>query len=172
MPGEPKLRKFEAHLEKLGGEDVLFDLLATEPRVENVAEHFQGFLPGHPDFPSRSWLYRWRKAGGEERIKKWHQAMKLRSHLLVEDALSLLESEETNPATSAEAQLLKMRVGHRKYLAEKYNRKDFGEEKDETNVNLSVGSLHLDALRSAGSMEQVERPAEREMLEAEVVDEE
>lgn len=99
MPGEPKLRKFEQHLENLGGEDVLFDILATTSRVEDVAEHFRGFLPNAPEFPSRNWLYRWRKARNTERVEKWNRALALRKEIhsgedMSEDAAEAVERGE------------------------------------------------------------------------------
>lgn len=176
MPSRPKLRQFERHIENLGGDHVVFDQIAAGDTMEEVASSFRGFLKGAPEFPSRSWMYVWIHHGGEERERAWQRAKETASHALVERAGEILENEGPDgepmpPATSAEASWLKQRAEHAKWLAGKFNEDDYGEKKDETNVNISVADLHLDALRSAGSMEGRETEAvegrDYELLEGE-----
>lgn len=174
MPGAPLRTRFEAHIEALGGDEVVFDQIAGGATMEEVASSFRGFLDDRPDFPSRQWMYTWIHAGGEEREQAWKEAKRIAAHIHMEEAGEILENDGQAPVTSAEMSWLKERAGHKKHLAETFNSDMYGEEQQGVNVNLDIGSLHLQALRQAGRMELAPGDQEERMIEteAEVVEEE
>lgn len=165
MPGNPKMQAFERHLEKLGGDEVIFDQIAAGTPIREIAEQFRGFLDGAPEFPSRTWMYTWIHRY-PEREEAWEEAKRVASHALVEQAEDILENDGVAPVSSAEMSWLKERAGHKKWIASQFNKKHYGEDKESVNVNVDVGTLHLDALRQKGSMgeRQVEE-ADYELLE-------
>src|SRR5690606_3859770 len=136
----PHLARFSALIEKLGGDHVIFDRIAEGESMRSIGESF-GY--------SRGMIYSWIYAGGEERRKRWNEAKKLAAHAHVEDATELLEN--SRPVTSGEAQHLRSRAEHKKWLAKVYNREEYGDEQGRIDLNLNIGSLHLDALRAAGN---------------------
>lgn len=167
MPGYPLRTRFEAHVESLGGDEVVFDQIAGGATMEEVAASFRGFIEDRPDFPSRQWMYTWIHAGGEEREEAWKEAKEIAAHALVDEAGEILENDGKAPVTSAEMQWLKQRANHAKWKAERFNPGEYGEEKQGVEVNLDVGNLHLDALRQAGRMELAPGEQEDRMIEAE-----
>lgn len=174
MPGKPLQRRFEDHIEKLGGDQVVFDQIAGGATMEEVASSFRGFIDDRPDFPSRSWMYVWINADyvQPERREAWKEAKEIAAHALVDEAGDILDNDGEAPVTSAEMQWLKQRAEHAKWRAKKFNPKEYGDEtKQGVNVNLDIGNLHLEALRSAGSMKQLPTEEDPPMLEAEVVEE-
>lgn len=168
MPGRPKLQKLEQHIEQLGGDDVVFDMIAAGEPMRKVAENLRGFLEGAPEFPSRPYIYRWIHHGGEERERAWEEAKEIAAHCHVEDSGEILDDAQ-HVTTSAEASMAKARAEHRKWLAGVFNREDYGEKKEEVGVNVSIGALHLDALRSSGRMslpeDQIEGDSEQGRVE-------
>ena len=142
MSSRPHLAAFSAAVERLGGDSVIFDRVANGEPMRAIAETF-GY--------SRGMIYSWIKAGGPEREAAFRAAREAASHVLVEDAGEILDNAK--PITSADATMAKARSEHKKWLASVYNRKDYGDETGKIDVNLNVGALHLEALRSAGRRE-------------------
>jgi hypothetical protein len=140
LAARPHLAALTKAIAKAGGDEVIFDQIAAGLPMRAVAEPF-GY--------SRQMIYAWIHAGGDERRAKWREAKELASHVLVDEAGEILDGEV--PITSAHASHLKARAEHRRWLAGVWNRKDFGTEDGKIDVNLNIGSLHLDALRQAGS---------------------
>ena len=63
---------------------------------------------------------------------------------MAEEALSIVDA----PAdTNVEVSRASSRAKSRMWMAEKWNRQDYGQDKGVT-LNISTGSLHLDALRA------------------------
>lgn len=171
MPGNPKMQAFERHVEDLGGDHVVFDQIADGKIMEDIAASFRGFYEAAPEFPSRSWIYTWIHRT-EERERRWQEAKELAGHNLREDARKILENrdpetgEPTPPKTSVEQKWRKDLSDDLKRHAGQLNPKEYGDKGPDLNVNVDVGTLHLDALRQKGSMgeRQVEE-ADYELLE-------
>lgn len=161
MAARPHLRNLSDQIDQLGGEDWVFDQIAAAMTMEDISNQFINPQTGEPY--SRTMMYNWIHAGGEEREKKWKDAQKIASHIHVEDAGTILDNHRA--VTSADVQLVKLRSEHRKYLAQKFNREVYGDDANKIDVHLSLGQLHLDALRSQSAL-----PAPQKVLQAEVVE--
>jgi len=65
------------------------------------------------------------------------------SHVLADESLEIADA-----ATPETAQVARVKVNQRNWLAERYNRKQYGQDKGSTvNVQLNVSTLHLEALQ-------------------------
>jgi hypothetical protein len=146
MASRPNLQALAKAIEKIGGDDVIFDQIAEGLPMREIAAPF-GF--------SRQMIYAWIHSptvgGGPDRERRWEEAKAIAAHSLIERAGEILD--EADPANSAEASIIQARSNHRKWLASVYNRKAYGEDTPgKIDLNLNIGSLHLDALRVSGSM--------------------
>lgn len=137
----PHLAALSAAIEKLGGDEYIFDRVADGEPMRAIAETF-GY--------SRGMIYTWIKAGGPEREAGFRAAREAAAHTLVEDSGEILDAAAKQVATPADVQLAKARSEHKKWLASMFNRKDYGDETGKIDVNLNIGQLHLDALRAHG----------------------
>lgn len=117
MAGRPNLRKFEAKIEEMGGDDVILDLIAAATPMREIAKMFD-CSPGM--------LYRWRNLS-DERREAWKEAREIAGHIVIEEGMEILD--DGKPVTSAEASLLKSRAEYRKHLASLWNREELGEKK-------------------------------------------
>ena len=160
MPSRPQLARLSDAIEKAGGEDAIFSLIADGEPMRVIADKLG---------TSRGMVYHWIHAGGGEREQRWEAAKEIAAHVHVEDAGEILD---TAPGiTSADVSLARARAEHRMHLAAMFNRRAYGEDKAAgVNVQIDIGQLHLDALRSS-----VQRPAlraaEAPALPAEVIEE-
>lgn len=86
---------------------------------------------------------------GPERVANALDEARIRaSHCYAEEALEIVDAPAYDSVTVQQA---RARANQRNWMAERYNPSRFGGQKG-VSVNVSIGSLHLDALRS--------RPAE------------
>ena len=96
-----------------------------------------------------------RKHGEEIVVRDFDSARTRASHQYAEDALAIVDA----PAdTTVEVSRAASRARSRQWLAEKYNARQFGSQK-EVGVTISIGSLHLAALQAG-------KPATARMLPA------
>lgn len=138
MAGRPKLRALGATIEKMG-EEKFWDMLLDVSSVAKVAEHLTKL--GGQNF-SRSLLHEW-IAKDEDRKMRLRLIREAQAHSFAEDALEIVDG--ANAGTIA-VDREKVRV--RQWLAERWNRKDYGEEKAGPVINIQ--NLHLSALQAAG----------------------
>ncbi len=101
-----------------------------------------------------------RAEDGAEAVEERLSASRVRaSHSLAETAMAIVdEQHDTNVEVSRAAS----RARTRQWMAERYNQREFGSQKG-VSVSLTVGSLHLDALRAVparvtGAIRTVETP--------------
>ena len=154
MAGRPKLRKLEARIEEEGGDDVILDRIATGEKMRLIAADYDC---------SPRLIYQWRDRS-KERKAAWLDARKIAAHGMAEEAIDIVD--EAKPTTSAEATMIKERAGNRKWLAELWNREEYGAGKQVLDVNLNVGDLHLAALTAGGAHPTPQ--IEQEIPEAEI----
>jgi hypothetical protein len=84
-------------------------------------------------------------AGGDaERDSKLDAARVRASHSYAEEAVDLLDAASTLPGDVAKAAA---QAKSRQWMAERYNPARFGVQRG-TNVHISIGNLHLDALKA------------------------
>lgn len=98
---------------------------------------------------SRKTFFRWIKAGGAERKAAYELAQLEGADGHIERGA---EELEVDPKDTATVSLAKARADFRFKLAERLNRAKYGDAGNSLNVNLSVGELHLEALKAKGSM--------------------
>lgn len=157
MPGHPFLHKIARDIEERGGEQWFFGEIADGVKLKEMAE-----ILGC----SRSLFYQWFKMA-DGRWDAWQEARQLSAHSIVEDT----DDEVVDGArTPAEAQALNTRVRFRMWLAGKFNREAYGEDKTGPAVVLNIGSLHTDALRARAAERSLPAPKEIPVLAAVVVD--
>ena len=94
-----------------------------------------------------------------ERNAGWKEARKLAAHSLMDDAADDLEEAEAQFMTPAQVSLLKEKTSFRQYLAERYNREEYGKPNEEMNVKLDLGGAFLQVLRQHGNAHTLEAPA-------------
>jgi hypothetical protein len=114
-----------------GGEVAIVDRLSQGETVLGVARTL-GI--------SHTAFYDWVDRGGETRIAALARARARGGQSLAEETLEIADS-----ATPQEAQVAKLRVDTRRWLASKMN-EDYG-DKQQPLVNIDLGSMALDALR-------------------------
>lgn len=150
------------------GEDEIFEWLEDGKYLRDLAKKLKC---SHGD------LYKWLAEGpiGQDgktaRQRRWNEAKRVRAMVLIEEARELLE--KAKPQTSAESSLIKTRVNHLQFEAAKLSPDEFGDKPPQQNINLDIGSLHLDALRQYGKLtpseweEPVALPEPAQLLESE-----
>jgi transposase-like protein len=114
-----------------GGEVAIVDRLSQGETVLGVA---RALGISHTAF------YDWVDRGGEARAAALARARARGGQSLAEETLEIADS-----ATPQEAQVAKLRVDTRRWLASKMN-EDYG-DKQQPLVNIDLGSMALDALR-------------------------
>ena len=151
MAARPHLQNLSAQIERLGGEDWVFDQIAAAEPMRKIAGHFTN--PETGEKYSRQMVYSWIHAGGPDREKKWEEAKEIAAHIHAEDAGLVLD--DSHPITSAEAAHIKNRSEHRKWLAKTFNKRVYGEDAGKIDLQLNIGQLHLDALRAASTPREI-----------------
>lgn len=133
MAGAPLRKAMIAEIKDRGGEDWLFDLVASGTPVLRIAEQYLNC--------GKSMLYRWLREdpGRREALKR---AREESGHALVEEGLDIVDNADED-----NVQVAKERASMRKFMASRYNRADFGEQ-NAPQVAISIGSLHLASLQT------------------------
>jgi transposase-like protein len=169
LASQPKRAAFAAEIEAAGGDGVILDRLRSGETVKAIADTYG---------VSRGMIYLWKKMGGESRADAWEEARKDSAEALLEDAGEILdalavpgENGEAPDPSNAQVSVARERAGHRRYLAEKFNREAFGDRGGAGGV-VVLGDLHLEALRSRGTPEALPAPADGDVVEADYTIEE
>ena len=170
VAGRPFMRALEKRVEEMGGPEAVMDLIADGATVREVSAVLQC---------SRRYFYMWRdQPKWEGRLKEmWEEAMRLSAESEIERAMveydRLDRVIDRDPVTgeeirripqSSEVQLVTGRAKFRQWLAARKDPERYG-EKQEQQVTISIGNLHLDALQSVRAREQLPAP----VVEAEIV---
>lgn len=132
------MNALEAQIAAEGGDDVIFDRIAGGQKVGDVMASYGR---------DRTFFYVWLKAGGEQRQAKYKAAQEIAADALVQEALDIVDEPVLIPADAAAA---RNRADFRKWMAGKYNRNAFGEEKAQVNVGIGLGDLFVQALQETG----------------------
>lgn len=172
MASRPKLQKLRRLIEDHGGEPFVFEFVADGLSMKATAEAI-GEVIGM-EF-SRGLLYQWLDIPDhkERRRRLLKEARADSAERLAEDAGEILDDlQDKETLSSADVQLGAQRSKHRQWLAGIRN-KDFS-PKSGVEVNISVGELHLEALRAhsaqslpGGDRKEITAPEEDEVVEAE-----
>lgn len=125
------------------GEAAVFERIAAAETVGKVAESFG---------VARSSFYGWVKRGGDERRAAFEDARRQSADAHAENALRILD--EASSKSTAEVTLARAKSDVRKWLATCFNRAQYGDPGVNVKVDnvVSIGQLHLDALKANGHM--------------------
>lgn len=136
MAGTPIKRALFAKIEKMGGLEFVCAHIAEGMTIGRLAEFLEC---------SRPLLSFWINQT-EERKQAVLNARKLKAEKLAEDALEIADQvDETSVGGVNKARL---QVETRKWMASKLDPDGYGEAK-QAQVNISIGDLHLQALKQA-----------------------
>ncbi len=139
MSGQPKRRKMEQQLEELGGIEWLCEQIADGRSLREVAA---------TDFECSRWLIqRWVHAD-PDRQACYEAAKREGAAAMVEEGKTLLDTADEH--STAAVQKARFRADYRKWYAGVLDRKGFGPPNQRTEVNLTIGELHLAALQASG----------------------
>ncbi len=138
MPGQPKRRQVVERLESLGGIEWLCEQIADGRSLRDIAT----------DLDCSRWLLqRWVHAD-PDREACYHEAKREGAAAMVEEGKALLDTADEH-STSA-IQKARFRADYRKWYAGVLDRMSFGPPDRHTQVQVSIGQLHLDALKAHG----------------------
>lgn len=129
-----------AALASIGGEDGVLDRVRAGETLKDIADHVSRKSGTRI---AASILGSWMNAT-PERKAALVQARKDSAPALVETAMSLLDEADHDREAIAKA---KAQADIRTWLASKYDRQTFGNDAAQVNVQVSLGDMHLDALR-------------------------
>jgi hypothetical protein len=132
MPGTPVKNKMLADIAELGGDVVLLDRIAGGETITSIAKELgisRPFLSGHLN----------RTPQGKAALK---EAIATRADAHADKALDLADNV---PASPNEIAKVREQIATRKWLAGVENPEKYGAKA--ASVNISIGGLHLDALR-------------------------
>lgn len=138
MPGQPKLNALANAIEDDGGNAVILDRIAGGDYLTEVAADWA---------VSVQLLRKWIRAD-PERVAEYEVAKRLSADALVEAAGVILD--DANTISSQHIAKAKSRSEFKRWLAAKRDREQYGDDVASLNLNLDLGGIHLDALRSHG----------------------
>jgi predicted DNA-binding protein YlxM (UPF0122 family) len=144
VAGRPVLNALAVKIEEAGGDEVILGRIAAGDYLTTIAEDWG---------VSRQVVYDWIRSN-EDRKKAYEHAKSLSADGLVERAAEDLEEASVVSAQSFAKD--KARSEFKKWLASKRDREQYGETPPQTNVNLNLGMVHLQALRHGARVEEAE----------------
>ena len=118
-------------IHKFGGEDAILEFIASGGTISALCKVLG---VGNTTFD------RWVERGGEARMAAYARARVRAGQSLAEQTIDIADA-----ASPQEAQVAKLRVDTRRWLASKMN-EEYG-DKQQPLVNIDLGSMALDALR-------------------------
>ena len=119
-------------IHRAGGESAMLDKLSQGETILNLARSLD---------ISHTAFYEWIDRGGAERTDALARARARGGRSLAEQTLEIADA-----ATPQDAQVAKLRVDTRRWLASKQAPDEYG-DKQQPLVNIDLGSMALDALR-------------------------
>ena len=131
MAGSPLKRQMIARVADAGGVEVIAERVASGETLAAIADEL-----GCRRENLVRWLY-----SDEDRATLIREARARAADALVEQTIAIADT-----ASPAEAQLARLRIDTRQWIASRWNRAEYGQDKTPA-VQINLGSLHLDALR-------------------------
>lgn len=138
MAGFPMRRALEKKIEELGGIEFVSSHIAEGMTIGRLAEFIEC---------SRPMLSFWINQT-EERKEAVLKARKLKAEKLAEDALDIADMADESSATAVNK--ARLQVDTRKWMASKLDPDNFG-DKQGPQVNISIGDMHLQALKQVNA---------------------
>jgi hypothetical protein len=150
MPGRPKERRLKTKLAEIAKREIgphatpvdwVVQQVADGVTMGKIAEYLAREMNESVSRSFFSWHINSATPDAKERIKA---ARKDATHVWAEQALDIAARPAT---TTAEVQQARLQIDTRRWLASIFNREEFS-EKQQHEVTLDVGALHLAALRA------------------------
>ena len=143
MPGQPKFTALCVQIDsEVDGELEIMERVGAGETSKSIAESYG---------VSYELLRRWLNLHPERR-RAYDAAKADSADALVEEAGEILDDADAESGPSV--QKAKSRAEHRRWLASKRDRQQYGDDaKANVQVNVDLSSLHLDALREVGHMD-------------------
>lgn len=158
MPGNPKRYELEAAVEKAGGWDTVIAALEEGGTIRSIAKRFN---------VSRSFFHLV-MSRDDARMERVRKAYLVRAEAHVDEALEIVDNA---PETRDGLTKAKMQVEFRQWMAGNDNAR-FRKQAAGIALNISVGDLHLVALKHRAAQPALTAPAPSlPIIEAEVVEE-
>ena len=140
MAGKKRTRDMLARLDD--NVDDILEAIAKGDMIQTIANRYR---------VSRRTFYLWTNQDPKTKAA-FREARRQSADSLVEQAGKILDkSAKDANMTTAQAGLNRERANHRRWLAGKFS-EDYSEGRPSVEVNISLGQLHLDALRAGGGM--------------------
>lgn len=163
-----KLEALEATIAERGGEDALWDRLASTEDIVDLAREYGTTLRT---------LNAW-KNKSDDRRTSWDEALQISAHAFAAEGKAILDELHTKAnkkyadrLESAHVALATARANQRLKLAAARNPAAYGERPQvQVNASFNIQQLHLEALKAKGSMAALPKP-EIPTLEARVIEE-
>lgn len=143
MAGFPVRRALEKKIEQLGGIEFVAAHIAQGMTIGRLAEFIEC---------SRPMLSFWINHTEERRVAVLN-ARKLKAEKLAEEALEI--ADEADETSNSGVNKARLQVDTRKWMASKLDPEKYGDTA-KTQVNISMGDLHLQALKHMGKVEVLE----------------
>lgn len=140
MAGRPVLRKMRQDIERAGGIGYICTLIADGYTMKRIGQRFG---------VSRQLIYHYINED-EERRRRFDEARAASADTLIDDTLEDLEAPLPPGAGSAEVALRNSRANFKKWLAGIRNDLYSPKTGEGVNVNVNLGTQHLDALMKRG----------------------
>jgi AraC-like DNA-binding protein len=147
MAGKALKKQILSDVAEKGGADWLFDQIASGMTIAKMAEQYKC---------TRSYISRTLNANPEYK-RALEQARVEAADALVEEGLDMVD-KLSGKSSASEIAATREKINWRKFMAGSMNQNKYG-TRPQTNVTLSIGDLHLDALRKIN--------AERKAIEEE-----
>ena len=140
MAGQPIKRQMLADIEKSGGFQNILDRISSGENMTTIARGFG---------VSRNLLVNTLYKDPKQKALL-QGARKVRGHALAEQALDIIDNVEESPNAISKA---REQANLRKWMAGCDNPESYGQK--QSMINISVGDLHIDALRNAKALSNV-----------------
>ena len=147
MPGQPMKRAAFKKLDELGIEMVA-QLVASGWSVKKLCEA--------EGLSSSYFFYGWIKKCGYR--PKLDEARKMRAEILAEGAVEIADEVEPRRGAVSKA---KLQIDARKWMAARLDPDRFSSNTNGPAVQVTIGELHLAALKSVNARKKAEREAQR-----------
>ena len=137
MAGQPRLRELDVDIFVRGGMEWFLDEISDGKPLTKIAKQLSC---------STRLMYDWIRWGDDEgeRWAAFQTARQLSATALAEQGM-----EELANARSSDTAIVRERVAHKRWLAERYDRETFGQQKEAVQVNINLSQLHIDALKAS-----------------------
>ena len=140
MAGTPKRNAVFKVLDEAGMQEKIFENYLKYRNVKVMLNLMRDEIGKVSEGMFYMWLHK-----SDERWKQWQDNRKVLSHLLAEEALSI--SDKTLDDDGG-VQAARLAVEQRRWLAERYNRQDYGKDTQAQLNVVNIGSDFSDALKA------------------------